>query len=99
MQWYDEIDWRKSSSDETILIIETVGIDTFFKLNKKMEKDTYYFAKRNLYRIQRQYIMENVYRHTTKEFMKILGCKEGFTRKTIKEAKRLYGWQQLKLEL
>ena len=87
MDWDKEIDWQKCVSEDTGLIIETVGIDTYMKLAHSMEKATYYFARSNIMAMRREFIVKNAGRYKIRELKKILGCSERFISKVLAEGR------------
>lgn len=82
-KWYNEIDWKKCVDSDTALIIETIGIDNFIPLTEKMEKATYYFAKMNLWRIKKEFIVQNAGQYSRKELRRKLNCSARFIRKVL----------------
>lgn len=99
MEWFEEVDWKKCASEDTILIIETIGIRIFLRLHEKMEKGTYYFGKKNVLRGKREYIIKQWRQFSVKEFQKSLHISEGFVRDSLREARRRNAGVQLKLNL
>lgn len=69
-------------------MIETLGLDTYFKLHHNMEKATYRFGPFIIMNMMREFIQEHAAEYTPGELKTILGCSDRFVSKVLNEIRQ-----------
>lgn len=78
--WIKEIDYLKHLDDDSKLIVEEFGLETYLKLFSIFSKTRVYFNNKFFYNCKRDYILKHSKKYTTRHFSRILNISEEFVR-------------------
>lgn len=79
--WVKEIDYMKHLDDDSKLIVEEFGIETYIKLFLIFGKTRIYFNNKFFYECKKVFIKTNLENYTTRQLSKMLNVSEEFVRR------------------
>lgn len=82
--WVKEIDFMKHLDDDSKLIVEEFGIETYLKLFSLFGKTRIYFNNKFFYECKKEFIRSNVEKYSTRQLSKMLNVSDQFVRDIIK---------------
>jgi hypothetical protein len=84
--WVKEIDYLKHLDDDSKLIVEEFGLETYLKLFSIFSKTRVYFNNKFLYRCKKEFIRSNIEKYSIRQFCWILDLSQDCVRKYISDA-------------
>ena len=83
--WIKEIDYKKHLDDDTELIVEEFGIETYLKLFSLFGKTRIYFSTEPILEMKKEFIKKHLGKYTIRDFTRILYVSEEFIRRVMRE--------------
>jgi hypothetical protein len=83
--WIKEVDYMKCLDDDSKLIVQELGIETYLKLFSIFSKSRIYFSNNFFYDCKREFIRNNIEKYSVRQLTKMLNVSEQFVQRTLKE--------------
>ena len=81
--WVKEIDYLKHLDDDSKLIVEEFGLETYLKLFSIFSKTRVYFNNKFLYECKKEFVRKNIGIYSKRELSKMLNVSDQFIRVVI----------------
>lgn len=82
--WVNEIDYMKHLDDDSKLIVEEFGLETYLKLFSIFSKTRVYFNNKFLYECKKEFVRKNIRIYTPRELSKMLKVSDQFVKHAIR---------------